>query len=284
MEHLDLTPDAHVLDCTLGWGGHSAACLERGARVTAIDRDPRARAAAGRRLAPYGDRCRILAGDFAGRTDELRAAGEAFDGAVVDLGISSPMVDGDAHGMGIHSTSKLDMRMDPALPRSALDLIDGCDEDELADIIYRFGEERRSRPIARKLKAARRGGASTCVEMAEAVRTAVPGRRRRHPALRTFQALRIAVNDELGQLDRLLDNLPHLLRPAGRAVVISFHSLEDRRVKQAFRAQRRAGLYGEVARKVATAGKAELAVNRRARPAKLRWARRAEPAPPGVTA
>jgi 16S rRNA (cytosine1402-N4)-methyltransferase len=275
MELLAATDASHVLDCTLGSGGHSGELLRRGGRVTAIDRDPAARRTAAMTLAAYGDRCRILAGDFAGRGAALAEAGETFDGVLADLGVSSPMLDDDAYGMGLRQDSPLDMRMDPALPTTALDLIASNDEDALADILFRLGEERRSRRIARALKAAWWRGATTCAEMAAAVRAAVPGHQRRHPALRTFQALRIAVNDELGQLDRLLAILPRLLRPGGRAVVISFHSLEDRRVKQSFRAGRADGTYDEVARRVITPGDEEVAVNRRSRPARLRWARRA---------
>ncbi len=275
MYHLDVKAASVILDCTLGAGGHSEACLARGARVVGVDRDPAALARAGERLAPYGERFVCARGDYLSVVRGVHKRGERFDGILADLGFASPQLAGEeGRGMGLRSEAPADMRFDPEAPRTALDVIDACEPDELADLIYRYGEERRSRRIARAIKAARDRGESSCRELAEAVRRAVPGRHAHHPARRTFQALRIAVNDELGQLDGLLELAPDLLAPDGTVVVISFHSLEDRRVKQAFRAGMATGAYVAAAKKVVRPSAAEVAANPRARSAKLRWARR----------
>jgi 16S rRNA (cytosine1402-N4)-methyltransferase len=267
-----------ILDCTLGAGGHAAALLEleRGVRIVGVDRDHDARAMARRRLVRFGDRVRILEGTYADVVQGLVRVGETFDGVLADLGMSSMQVDDAVRGFSIRSQHPADMRMGDGCDEDALALIDRLDADDLADVLYSYGEERRSRRVARALKRAREDGVASAEGLASAVRAVLRGSHTRHPALRSFQALRIAVNDELGQLRRLLDCLPRLLRPGGRAAVISFHSLEDRMVKIAFRAGREAGHYEDVARKVITASPEERARNRRAAPAKLRWARRAQ--------
>jgi 16S rRNA (cytosine1402-N4)-methyltransferase len=275
VEHLRPHAGGRVLDCTLGMGGHSAALLERGASVVGVDRDGDARALASGRLAAFAPRFELRAGTFADVAEAAVKAGERFDGVLADLGVSSLQLDDAARGFSVRSLADADMRMDRTSGETAVDLIDRLDEAELAEIIYRYGEERLSRRIARALKNARAGGASTGEEFAAVIRHVVPGRHPRHPAMRTFQALRIAVNDELGQLERLLEVLPELLSPVGRAVVISFHSLEDRLVKQSLRAQRAAGRFAAVANRVITADAAELAANPRAGSAKLRWASKA---------
>lgn len=275
MYHLRPSVEAHLLDCTLGLGGHSAEMLRRGAAVTAIERDPAARAAAAERLAGQGERLRIVAGDFATAAAELADAGEIFDGVLADLGASSMQLDDATRGFSLRAEAAADMRMDPERGESALEFIDRHGEDDLADVIYRYAEEPRSRRIARALKRARAAGVSSAAGLAEAIRAAIPGRFRRHPAVRTFQALRIAVNEELEQLRGLLGLLPRLVRPGGRAVIISFHSLEDRMVKERLREDHRAGAYDDRAKKVVRAGPDEVAANPRARAAKLRWARRA---------
>jgi 16S rRNA (cytosine1402-N4)-methyltransferase len=189
-------------------------------------------------------------------------------------------LDDESRGFSIRSTAAADMRMGDGCEADALSLIDSRTESDLADLIFTYGEERRSRRIARALKQARASGRLTsCEQLAAVVRQVVPGRSRRHPAIRTFQALRIAVNDELGQLARLLGVLPRLLLPGGTAVVISFHSLEDRAVKQAFRAHLDAGSYSAVARRVVEASEDEQRANPRAGSAKLRWAIAAGPTP-----
>lgn len=271
--HLRPAAGQRMLDCTLGLGGHSAALLERGATVVGVDRDPAARALAVARLNEHGSRFTVHAGTFADAADELLRTGERFDGILADLGVSSLQLDDETRGFSLRSTAPADMRMGDGCAESVLDLIDRLDETELADVIYRYGEERLSRRIARALKNERRAGCLTTGEqIAAEVRRVVPGHHLRHPAGRTFQALRIAVNDELGQLERLLASLPGLLNAGGRAVVISFHSLEDRLVKYAFRDQRSAGHWAEIARSIVTASEAEVIANPRASSAKLRWA------------
>jgi 16S rRNA (cytosine1402-N4)-methyltransferase len=275
--HLRPAAGQRMLDCTLGLGGHSEALLARGAAVVGIDRDPAARALASARLAAHASRFTVHAGTFADAAEELLRTGERFDGVLADLGVSSLQLDDDARGFSLRSAAPADMRMGDGCAESVLDLIDRLSETELADVIYRYGEERLSRRIARALKNERRAGCLTTGEqIAAEIRRVVPGHHQRHPAGRTFQALRIAVNDELGQLERLLASLPALLNAGGRAVVISFHSLEDRLVKHTFRAQRSDGHWAEVARGVVTADEAELAANPRAASAKLRWAIRQE--------
>ncbi len=266
-----------MLDCTLGLGGHSEALLEAGAAVVGVDRDPHARALAGERLARFGERLTILGGTFAEAVADAAARGERYDGVLADLGVSSVQLDDGERGFGIASTADADMRMGDGCPLSALELIDETAEGDLANIIYKYGEERLSRRIAKAIKRARADGqCRTAADLAQVVRSAVPGRHQRHPALRTFQALRIAVNDELGQLDQLLAGLAAVVAPNGVAAVISFHSLEDRAVKLAFRAQADQSLWSATSRRVITATDAELATNPRSHSAKLRWARRSE--------
>ena len=276
LQHLRLSPGARVLDCTLGLGGHAEAILSAGGQVVGVDRDPRARALASTRLARFGDRFAATGGTYAEAVERCVAAGERFAGVLADLGVSSLQLDDPSRGFGIAADAAADMRMGEGCPETALDLIDRLSEDELADVIYQYGEDRLSRRIARAIKREREAGRiERAIDLAAVVRSAVPGHQPRHPALRTFQALRIVVNDELGQLTRLLARLPDVLSPAGRAVVISFHSLEDRAVKESFRDTRRAGIYADAARKVVTATESELAINRRSSSAKLRWAERA---------
>ncbi|GDY14205.1 ribosomal RNA small subunit methyltransferase H [Planctomycetota bacterium] len=268
------------LDATCGLGGHAARVLAAGASVVGVDRDPAARAIAGERLAPFAGRFTQRAGTFAAVAAECLLHHEHFHGILMDLGVSSVQLDDHGRGFSIRAEVRADFRMDPTSGEDATDLIDRLDESELADVLFQFGEERRSRRIAKAIKRERAaGGCTTAAELAETVRAAVPGHHPRHPALRTFQALRIAVNDELDELKRMLDLLPDLLLPGGRAVVISFHSLEDRLVKHGFRDQLAAGRLAAIARHPVVADDAELSVNPRASSAKLRWATR-HPAPP----
>lgn len=263
------------LDCTLGMGGHSAALLATGATVWGIDRDPAAQHLASERLAEAGARFRCLPGTFATVAAELAEAGERFDVLLADLGVSSLQLDDDERGFGLRSQQALDLRMG-GVGECAHELIARLDDTTLANLLFRYGEERRSRRIAPALRAAVAAGRCSGTELAAAIRAVVPGHHKRHPAQRSFQALRIAINDELGELERLLALVPALLRPGGRAVVISFHSLEDRLVKQAFRHGLQAGSYVAVAKKVLTADEAECRDNPRSKAAKLRWARRRE--------
>jgi 16S rRNA (cytosine1402-N4)-methyltransferase len=267
------------LDATVGGGGHSAALLEAhpGWQLIGVDQDPTALAAAARALACFGERVRLQGGNFA----DLRPP-QPLLGVLADLGVSSPQLDEPGRGFSFRLPGPLDMRMDPQSGPTAADLLDGLPEGDLADLIFRYGEERLSRRIARRLVAERpwTDGRRTTADLAYAVAGCYPPRARRgriHPATRTFQALRIAVNDELAVLEDLLHRAPDWLMPGGRLAIISFHSLEDRRVKQAFLADER---LERLTRRPRMAAEEEQSRNPRSRSARLRVACR-RPDPPG---
>jgi len=262
-----------LIDCTLGGGGHSALLLEAHPqlRLVGLDQDPSARAAAAERLAPFGDRAVVVASNFA----DYRPS-ESAVAVLADLGVSSPQLDVAERGFSFRADGPLDMRMNTERGETAAELIERLGETELADLIYAFGEERLSRRIARKIKQhlAEAGSFSGTAALAYLVAGCYPPPARRgriHPATRTFQALRIAVNDELGVLDRLLLQAPDWLESGGLLAVISFHSLEDRRVKTAFVSDER---LQRVTRKPLIASEAEAEANPRSRSAKLRVAQR----------
>lgn len=265
------------VDCTLGGGGHSERILERcgpDGRLIGIDRDPRALEASRARLARFGDRASLVHARFGelGRVlDDLGI--ERVDGIVADLGVSSPQLDDASRGFSLMREGPLDMRMDPSRGESALELIERLDDGELADVIYHYGEERRSRAVARSIKAALRDGQlATTDDLARAVRRVVgPRTGRIDPATRTFQGLRIAVNAELDELRALCSTAPDRLVDGGVIAIISFHSLEDRIVKHAFRDDPRLAV---LTKKPLEADEAETSGNPRARSAKLRAARR----------
>ncbi|MCC6663069.1 MAG: 16S rRNA (cytosine(1402)-N(4))-methyltransferase RsmH [Polyangiaceae bacterium] len=265
------------LDVTAGGGGHAAAILEtaQNARVIAFDRDPVAVEAAARRLARFGERAMVVHCAFSGVSDWLRS-GELgpVEGVVADLGISSQQLADRERGMSFRNEGPLDMRMDPTAGETARELIARVTQDELADVIYQLGEERRSRRVAACIKQALVAGElETTLDLRRAVVRAVGPRRVGgiDPATRTFQALRIAVNRELDELRSLLDVLPDLLAPGGVAAIISFHSLEDRLVKRAFLERER---WERLHNKPIVADEDERSENPRARSAKLRAARR----------
>jgi len=266
-----------VLDVTAGGGGHSAAILASAphARVIAFDRDPAAVGAARERLAPFGERALVVHAEFSGVPDWVRDAKlDRVAGLVADLGVSSHQLSERARGMSFRVEGPLDMRMNPNEGETARELIERVSQDELADILYQFGEERRSRRVAACIKQALGAGAlETTLDLRRAVVRAVGPHRIGgiDPATRTFQALRIAVNRELEELDSLLTALPDLLGEGGVAAIISFHSLEDRRVKRTF-AER--ALWERLSKKPILASEGERAENPRARSAKLRTARR----------
>jgi len=240
-------------------------------QLIGLDRDPTARAAAAERLAPFGDRVTIVATSFGDYTPD-----QPVLAVLADLGVSSPQLDVAARGFSFRGDGPPDMRMNPEAGETAAELIDRLEENELADLIYAYGEERLSRRIARRLVAERpwSGSGRSSGDLAYVIAGCFPPPARRgriHPATRTFQALRIAVNDELGQLDRLLQRAPDWLVPGGILAIISFHSLEDRRVKTAFLADER---LERVTRKPLVADGAEAEANPRSRSAKLRVARR----------
>jgi 16S rRNA (cytosine1402-N4)-methyltransferase len=221
-----------IVDGTLGGGGHSEALLEAGATVIGVDRDPRALEIASLRLGRFGPRFRAHLGTFGQLASLLDGP---VDGLVLDLGVSSPQIDEPARGFSFTHDGPLDMRMS-GQGETAAELICRLDAEALADVLFQFGDERFSRPIARELKAR---SPSTTFEAVTAVKAAVPRKawpRDIHVATRTFQGLRIAVNQELEELEAALDAIPSVLAPAGRAAIISFHSLEDRMVKRRFRA------------------------------------------------
>ncbi len=282
-------PGRIVLDGTLGGGGHAEAVLARGARVIGIDKDPRALAAATARLARYGEAFRAVRADFRDAPNVLAALGIAgVDGALVDLGVSSPQLDDASRGFSFRDAGPLDMRMGGE-GETVAELLARVEERELERILRDYGEEPFARPIARAIKRAGSGGEPLdTARLAEIVAGAIPRKawpRRIHPATRTFQALRIAVNDELGALAAWLDSLPSVLNVGGRAAAIAFHSLEDRIVKERFRALTNActcppdfpvcacgarSSFEAVTRKAVQASDEETAENPRARSARLR--------------
>lgn len=242
LEALNLRGTGRYVDGTLGEGGHSSLILEKSGpsgSLLGLDRDSSSLQRARARLAAYGERARLEHCGYEEIGDALAAAGweDGADGILLDLGMSSAQVDDAARGFSFMTEGPLDMRMDTTVPPTAADLVNFSSESELVRILRDFGEERSARRIARKLIAEReKGEIRTTAELASLVeRAGVRGRPGHHPATRTFQALRIAVNDELGRLSRFLEDGWRWLRPGGRLVVISYHSLEDRMVKRALR-------------------------------------------------
>jgi len=230
-------PGARLVDATVGLGGHAAALLESAPEATllGVDRDPHALVIAGERLAPFAARVRLRRGSFAELRSLLDAEGwEAADAILLDLGVSSLQLDVAERGFGFRQAGPLDMRMDPTVEPSAAVIVNTWDAAALADAIARLGEEPRARAVARAIVRAR--PLDSTAALAEVVARAVGrGKPGLHPATRTFQAIRILVNDELGALDRFLADGWTLLRPGGRLAILAYHSLEDRRVKVAFR-------------------------------------------------
>jgi 16S rRNA (cytosine1402-N4)-methyltransferase len=271
-------PGGVYCDATVGYGGHASRLLEQGApdgRLVGIDRDEAALQAARARLEPFGDRATLVHGAFAETRTILAACGAApCDGLLCDLGVSSPQLDEAARGFSFRAEGPLDMRMDRSRGETARDVLTQLSQDALARVLREYGEERYSGRIARViLEAVAKGEVHTTTELAALVAAAVPTRERhKDPATRTFQALRLLVNDELGELDQLLADLPDVLKPGGRAVFIAFHSLEDRRVKLAFRelSAKPAPRFRRLTFKAQRPSADEVARNPRARSARLR--------------
>lgn len=269
---LEPRPGETWVDCTAGGGGHARLIAERVAptgRVLALDQDETMLARARARL--EGLPATLIHANFDQLPEVLANLGvERVDGVLADLGFASDQVEDAGRGFSFRDDGPLDMRLDAAAGQTAADLVNTLSEKALADVFYEYGEERKSRWVAKRIVERRKEKPfETTAELAELVRRCVPRSGSIDPATRVFQALRIAVNDELGALDRLLAALPKLLRPGGRAGVISFHSLEDRRVKHAFRDR---DTWQPVTKKPVEAGEAEIARNPRARSAKLRVA------------
>lgn len=295
MEGLKIRPDGIYVDGTLGGAGHSSEIAKRltSGKLVGIDRDDAALRAAGERLRPYERNVILVKSNFdrvPEILEELKLPG--VDGMLFDLGVSSPQLDEAERGFSYMQDAPLDMRMDRSGGMTAEELVNGCSEQELRRILYEYGEERYAPRIAAAIVRTReKNRIETTGQLSEVIRSAMPAaalREKQHPAKRSFQAIRIAVNDELGSVERLLARAPDCLNPGGRLCVISFHSLEDRIVKQAIKKrvngctcpkdfpvcvcgfrQTLKQLGGPV-----TASEAELERNPRARSAKLRIAER----------
>jgi 16S rRNA (cytosine1402-N4)-methyltransferase len=279
LEALSPVAGGTYADVTLGGGGHSRAILERSApdgRLIGTDRDPAALRAAGAALREFGERVTLEKARIRDLREVLDELGIGHvDGVVADLGVSSAQLDQGERGFSLAKDGPIDMRMDPTEGETALEFIGRADADELADVIYQYGEERRSRRIARTLKYAyEEGNLETTADLRRAVHRATgPKRGRIDPSTRTFQALRIAVNEELSDLDAFLRAVPSVLRVGGVVAVISFHSLEDRMVKHTFR---QSETLEAMTKKPVIASDEERERNPRSRSAKLRAARRVE--------
>lgn len=295
IEALAIRPEGVYVDGTLGAGGHS---LEIARRLTtgllvAVDRDQNALDHAAERLAPYADRVRFVKSNFERVAEILEELGlPGADGMLFDLGVSSPQLDDAERGFSYMEDAPLDMRMDRAAPLTARDVVNEWSEAELTRILRDYGEERYATRIAGKIVRRRaERPVETTLELVEIIRSAMPAaalREKQHPAKRSFQAIRIAVNDELGSIERMLETAPDKLRPGGRLAVISFHSLEDRLVKTAIRKREKGCTcppdfpvcvcgFKQSLRSVGkpiTAGGEELKNNPRARSARLRVAER----------
>ena len=294
LEALAIRPDGIYIDGTLGRAGHSQEIVRRltTGRLIALDRDETALAAARQRLAPWMERVTLVHSNFSRLGAVLDGLGvAAADGMLFDLGVSSPQLDDASRGFSYKQDAPLDMRMDAAAPLTARELVNTASYEELRRILYEYGEERYAPQIARAICAAReKRPVETTLELAELIRGAMPAkalREKQHPAKRSFQAIRIAVNDELGELEPMLDAAETHLKPGGRLAVITFHSLEDRIVKQKLRDLAtgcicppefpvcvcgRKPKLKLITRKPIVSGEAELETNPRARSAKLRVA------------
>nr|WP_325185764.1 16S rRNA (cytosine(1402)-N(4))-methyltransferase RsmH [uncultured Oscillibacter sp.] len=298
IEMLNIRPDGVYVDGTLGRAGHSAEIARRltTGRLICIDRDMAAIRAAEERLAPWRDRVRLVHGNFSDLAVILREAEvSGVDGALFDLGVSSPQLDDAARGFSYMHDAPLDMRMDDTAPLTAREVVNTWGQEELRRILYEYGEERYAPAVARAIVRSRaEKPIETTLELAEIVRGAMPPaalREKQHPAKRTFQAVRIAVNGELDALPPMLRSAVESLNPGGRLAVITFHSLEDRIVKQALRDMARGctcppefpvcvcGKKPKIrllTRKPVVPGEAEVTKNPRARSAKLRAAEKCD--------
>ena len=284
LEYLAPRAGGVYVDCTLGFAGHAGAiarCLGPEGHLIGFDRDPQALALAGERLRALGDEIgsampRVtLHGEPFSRIAGLISAG-SVDGILADFGVSSMQLDQPERGFSFQADGPLDMRQDTRQRLTAEQVVNEMDEKQLANLIYEYGEERRSWRIARAIVRARPLTSTSQLARVVAGSAQPISRERIHPATRTFQALRMYVNRELDEMRELLEAVPGLLRPAGRVVAISFHSLEDRIVKDALRDGAAAGIWGVLTKKPVTANEEEMARNPRARSAKLRAAAKME--------
>jgi 16S rRNA (cytosine1402-N4)-methyltransferase len=271
LELLDVRPDGIYLDCTCGMGGHTRLIAERLGTgfVIANDRDTESLELARQNTAEFSARICFHYGGFASLPEAVSQAGfEKVDGLLADLGVSRYQLTEPARGFSFMQDGPLDMRLDQTRGGTAEDLVNHSDEKTLADLIYQFGEERRARRIARAIVRAR--PIRSTLRLADVVERAVPRTGRLHPATKTFMALRMAVNDEPGELRRLLETGPELLNPGGRMVVISFMSIDDRQVKERFRDLGRQGRARILTKHPLTPSEEECALNAASRSARLR--------------
>jgi 16S rRNA (cytosine1402-N4)-methyltransferase len=286
LEILAPVPGQTVIDCTLGLGGHSAAMLERitpDGLLIGIDFDPHNIELAREKLQAVGGRFELFHNNFAALPTVVAQAGvQRVDAILADVGVASTQIDDPARGFSYRQPGPLDMRMDPTRGLPASTLINRIGERELAEALLELGDETDAPQIARLIVQRRKKHPITTTQDLMAIvceardftlRRAAGAKL--HPAARTFQAIRILVNRELANLDRLLAVLPDCLKPGGVAAIISFHSGEDRRVKDAFRDCLRGGIYSDISRDPIIADESEQRTNPRSRSAKLRWARRA---------
>jgi len=265
----ELTKQGLIIDATIGGGGHSAQILENfpGIKIIGLDQDPMAREAASKRLIKFGTRIEIISTNFADFSINEQAIC-----VLADLGVSSHQLDEPSRGFSFRLNGPIDMRMNPEEGSSAAELIETLSEQNLADLIYELGEEKRSRRIARKIKndLAKNGPYSGTQDLSYAIAGCFPPKQRYgriHPSTRTFQALRIAVNNELGSLESLLLKAPNWLLENGLFMIMSFHSLEDRRVKSSFKTDNRLKV---ISKKPIRASSEEIELNPRSKSAKLR--------------
>jgi len=267
LDYLALRPEGTYLDATSGLGGHTAAIAARltTGRVIAADRDAESLERARANTAAHADRIEFVHVRF---SQLRRAVGGPVDGLLADLGVSRYQLTTPERGFSLMAEGPVDMRMDRSRGRPAADIVNYAPEKELADLLFYLGEERRSRRISRAIVRAR--PIRDTLHLARVIEGAVPRTGAIHPATRTFMALRMAVNDEMGELDALLDSVPHLVKPGGRVVFLTFMSLEDRKVKQAFQALARAGQAVILTRHVVTPSEEEIRNNPPSRSAKLR--------------
>ena len=280
---LDVEPGGTYVDATVGLGGHAveiAARLTSG-RLIGLDRDAGALEIARQRLEPYQERVVLVQADFSRIDEVVREMNlPLLNGILADLGVSSLQLDTAERGFSFRFLGPLDMRMDSRTAATAADIVNETAEGELADLLYRLGEERDSRRIARAIVRARPIRSTEHLATVVAGARTSRGRQKLHPATKTFLALRIAVNRELEELGQFLDRAPATLAPGGRWVVLSYHSLEDRMVKQEFRRWSGQGVVEVLTRKVVRPTEQEIAANPRARSAKLRAAERVMPETP----
>lgn len=297
LHFLDPQPGEIFVDATVGGGGHSRAIIPRllpGGRLIGLDRDPEAIAAAKGRLGPFGENVALIRANFKNLQSTLANMEiKAADGLLFDLGVSSYQLDNPERGFSYQVEAPLDMRMGTGQVLTAAEVVNNMPEEKLAEIIWRYGEERWAKRIAAFIVTSRQKEAiTTTTQLTSIIKAAIPAGARRsgpHPAKRTFQALRIAINGELDALEKVMEQIEHVLKPGGRIGVISFHSLEDRIVKKVFQqlsgrctcppgfpvcvCGRRQVLF-PLTRKAVTPSAAEITANPRARSARLRAARR----------